>query len=144
MYVANKKVGCWASGKAFEMHFVQHTHKPYEAENCIYASVNKDIIFSDENLSPLRHQAVIWANAGLSVYCQLGHKEHISMFFFSKFSGFHPRKCRLQLICHLVSASIPQSLGTVQCHTHSSCRSLTLLPIYRDRLPNSKRRVLDP
>ena len=36
-----------------------------EVERRIYASVNKAIIGSDNGLSPDRHQAIIWTNAGI-------------------------------------------------------------------------------
>ena len=36
-----------------------------EAEWRIYASVNKGIITSDNDLSPVRRQAIIWINTGI-------------------------------------------------------------------------------
>ena len=36
-----------------------------EAEWRIYASVNYTIIGSDNGLLPVRHQAIIWTNAGI-------------------------------------------------------------------------------
>ena len=43
-----------------------------EAEWCLYASVNLTIIGSDNGLSPGRHQAIIWTNAGIFLIGPLG------------------------------------------------------------------------
>ena len=36
-----------------------------EAKWCIYASVNKTTVVSDNGLSPVRHQAIIWTSADI-------------------------------------------------------------------------------
>ena len=36
-----------------------------QAECCIYASSNLTIIASDNGLSPVRRQAIVWTNAGI-------------------------------------------------------------------------------
>ena len=57
-----------------------------EGEWCIYASVDETIIGSDKGLSPGRHQAIIWTNAGIFLIWTLRTN-------FSQIRYFHYRKC---------------------------------------------------
>ena len=57
---------------------------------CIYASMNWVIIASGNGLSPVRHQAITWTNAGLLSIGPLG--TYLSEFE-SEFYHFHSRKC---------------------------------------------------
>ena len=68
---------------------------------------NLTIIGPDNGLSPGRHQAIIWTNAGMLL---IGPEKQTSMKFYSEFIHFHSRKsiskCRLEKGGHFVSASM--------------------------------------
>ena len=68
------------------------------------------IIGSDNGLSPARHQAIIWTNAGVLLIGPLG----INFCEIWKQNGFHSRKCvwkcRLQNGGHIVSTSLAHSV----------------------------------
>ena len=51
--------------------------KPTEAEWRIYVSVNWAVVDSDNGLSPVRHQFIIWSSAGLLLTGPMG--THISV-----------------------------------------------------------------
>ena len=55
-----------------DMYHCLHSWYLIEAEWRIYASENYDIIGSDNGLSPDRHQAIIWTNAGILLIGRLG------------------------------------------------------------------------
>ena len=81
--------------------------KSTEAEWRLYASINNGIIGSNNVLSPVRRQAIIWTNAGLLLTAPLGTNfNEISI----RFQQFHSRKCiwicRLRNVGHLFSASM--------------------------------------
>ena len=59
-----------------------------EGEWCIYASVYENNIGSDNGLSPVCHQAIIWTIFFLAHY-QLHHMEHISIKFYLTFESYH-------------------------------------------------------
>ena len=78
-----------------------------EAEWRIYASLNWVIIGSDNGLSPVRHQAIIWTNAGILLIGPLGTNFgeiliRIQTFSFKK---LHLKR-RLQNDVYFVSASM--------------------------------------
>ena len=54
---------------------------------CIFASKNRVSIGSDNGLSPIRRQAIIWSNGGLLSIGSLGAN------FNSKYKTFDSRKC---------------------------------------------------
>ena len=55
----------WIYGKACGLKSIaEYTSELIGAEWLIFASVNLAIIGSDNGLSPIRHQAIIWSNAG--------------------------------------------------------------------------------
>ena len=62
----------------------------YPPKRRMYASVNGDSIGSNNGLSPIRHQAIIWANAGLLSIVSLGQ---ISLKFRSECYKNNSRKC---------------------------------------------------
>ena len=47
---------------------------------------------SDNGLSSIQHQAIIWTEPMLG-YCQLDPKEQTSVKFWSKYKTFHLKKC---------------------------------------------------
>ena len=72
----------------------------------VYASVNYAIIGSDNGLSPVGRQAVVWTNA---YYCQLDPWKQTSVTLYSKFKHFHSRKCIWK--CRLGNKCLPFCLG---------------------------------
>ena len=62
----------------------------------LYASVNQVSIGSDNGLSPIRRQAIIWTNAGLLSVESLGT---IFSEILTRYKTFHSRKCIWK--CHL-------------------------------------------
>ena len=76
----------------------------------IYASVQHTDIASDNGLSPVRRQAIIWTNAATLSIRQGIYKEYISVKFHLRFKSFHSRKCtwkcRLRSGVHFISASV--------------------------------------
>ena len=67
----------------------------------IYASENYAMISSDNGLSPVRHQAIIWSNAGL--LSTRPQWTYISVKFKSRYSNFHYRICEFENICKMAA-----------------------------------------
>ena len=91
----------------WHIHASLNLSAPIEAEQLIYASVYKAIVGSDNGLSPLRHQAIIWNSDYLLWIRSLGTNFSEIL---SKYKHFHSRiciwNCRLRKGGHFVSASI--------------------------------------
>ena len=84
-----------------------------EAEWRTHASVPSDacvskltVIGSDDGLSPSRHQAIIWTNAGISLIEPLGIKFREILIEINTFSRKCIWNCRLRNTVHFVSASM--------------------------------------
>ena len=87
------------------------------------------IIGSDNGLSPGRHQAILWTNAGI-----LNPYEQNSVKSLSKFINFHSRKCiwkcRLRNGGHFVSAS----LCFTWCSTFKTFKNVSAQSVLRCHL----------
>ena len=67
----------------------------------ILASVNHAMISPNNGLSPVRHQAIIWTNAGL---LSIGpHWTYISVKFKSRYSNFHYKICEFENVCKMAA-----------------------------------------
>ena len=68
----------------------QSKNRVHISWDILYASVNYDIIFSDNGFSTVWHRAIIWASAGLFSVGSLGRS---SVKFKMKFKHFQSSKC---------------------------------------------------
>ena len=81
---------CYCSCKLCVDYFVNRNRYIIEAGCNMYASVRGAIIGSDNGLSPVRRQAIIWTNAGLLLFRPMETNfREISI----KWKSFHWRKC---------------------------------------------------
>ena len=75
--------------------------KKRDGDKRIHASVNRVMIESDNGLSPVRHQVIIWSNEDILSF----RPQENEILFESFHSGKCIWKCRLQNVDRFVSAS---------------------------------------
>ena len=101
--------------KPFKQHFINisvlytsiNSLRPSDAYGCVSKLT---IIGSDNGLSPRRHQAIIWINAGI---LKLDPWEQISVKFQSQLKHFHLENALENVVCEMASIlSRPQCVNT--------------------------------
>ena len=87
----------------YELNGFAHTNYLNEAEWRKYASLHKTVFGSDNGLSPLWHQAIIWTNAGIILITSLRKKLQLNLrrnsYIFIQQNTFQNAVCKIVAIC---------------------------------------------